>query len=30
MIQVEGIRKTFGQTVALQDVSFHVEPGEVS
>ena len=29
MIQVEGICKTFGQTVALQDVSFHVERGEV-
>jgi len=29
MIQVEGIYKTFGQTVALQDVSFHVERGEV-
>lgn len=29
MIQVEGICKTFGQTVALQDVSFHVEQGEV-
>jgi ABC-2 type transport system ATP-binding protein len=29
MIRVEGICKTFGQTVALQDVSFHVERGEV-
>jgi ABC-2 type transport system ATP-binding protein len=29
MIQVEGICKTFGQTVALQDVSFHVARGEV-
>jgi len=29
MIQVQGICKTFGQTVALQDVSFHVEAGEV-
>jgi ABC-2 type transport system ATP-binding protein len=29
MIQVEGICKSFGQTVALQDVSFHVERGEV-
>jgi ABC-2 type transport system ATP-binding protein len=29
MIQVEGISKVFGQTAALQDVSFHVERGEV-
>ena len=29
MIQVEGICKTFGQTVALRDVSFHVARGEV-
>jgi len=29
MIQVEGMCKTFGHTVALRDVSFHVQQGEV-
>jgi ABC-2 type transport system ATP-binding protein len=29
VIRVDGIRKTYGQTVAVDDVSFNVEPGEI-
>lgn len=28
-VEVEGIRKTFGSVVALEDISFHVDRGEV-
>ena len=29
VIRVSGIRKTYGRTVAIRDVSFDVEPGEI-
>ena len=29
MLHVSGLTKTFGDTIALQDVSFHVEQGEI-
>ena len=29
MIKVEGLTKRYGTLVALQDVSFHVEEGEI-
>ena len=29
IIEVEGIRKTYGKTVAVSDVSFSVQPGEI-
>ncbi len=29
MIEVEGLSKNYGPTVAIQDVSFRVEPGEI-
>ncbi len=29
IIEVEGIRKTYGETVAVDDVSFSVQPGEI-
>lgn len=29
MIEVEHLSKTYGETVAIQDVSFRVEPGEI-
>ena len=29
MLQVSGLAKAFGETIALQDVSFHVEQGEI-
>ena len=29
MVRVEGIRKTYGKTVAVEDVSFEVQPGEI-
>ena len=29
IIEAEGIRKTYGETVAVDDVSFSVQPGEI-
>jgi ABC-2 type transport system ATP-binding protein len=29
VIHVSGIRKTYGRTVAVHDVSFDVQPGEI-
>ena len=29
MLEVQGLAKRFGEFVALEDVSFHVEPGEI-
>ena len=29
IIEVERIRKTYGETVAVDDVSFSVQPGEI-
>jgi len=29
VVRVSGIRKTYGATVALEDVSFEVERGEI-
>ena len=29
VVRVAGIRKTYGRTVAVDDVSFEVQPGEI-
>ncbi|BDH80122.1 hypothetical protein MTTB_15010 [Methanothermobacter tenebrarum] len=29
MIEVESLRKTFGKIIALDDISFHVDDGEL-
>lgn len=28
-VQIDNLRKSYGETVAVKDVSFHVEPGEI-